>query len=111
LRSRRAYLRLDLRADVRADLVVVRLADVRVDFLADVRLERRRAGTFLPLRRASESPMAIACLRLFTVLPLRPVFSVPFLRRRIALLTVFEAAREYFAMSLSFAGGVACRNG
>jgi hypothetical protein len=103
LRSRRAYLRLDLRADVRADLVVVRLADVR--------LERRRAGTFLPLRRASESPMAIACLRLFTVLPLRPLFSVPFLRRRIALLTVFEAAREYFAMSLSFAGGVACRNG
>jgi hypothetical protein len=32
-------------------------------------------GTFLPFLRASESPMAIACFRLFTVLPLRPLFS------------------------------------
>jgi hypothetical protein len=40
--------------------------------------------------------MAIACLRLFTFLPLRPDFSVPFLRRRIALSTRFDAALPYF---------------
>src|ERR1700722_4517518 len=49
-------------------------------------------GTFLPFLRASDSPMAIACLRLFTVPPLPPLplLSVPFLRRSIALLTLFE---------------------
>ena len=77
-----------------------RLLDRRVDLRRAVPLERR-AGTFLPFRRASESPMAIACLRLFTVLPLRPLFNVPFLRRLIALWTVFEAPREYLAMSVS----------
>jgi len=46
--------------------------------------ERLREGTFWPFSRASLSPMAIACLRLFTVRPERPLFSVPFLRRRIA---------------------------
>src|SRR5262245_56360493 len=41
--------------------------------------------------------MAIACLRLFTVPPLppRPLLSVPFLRRRIALSTRFDAAFPY----------------
>ncbi len=34
------------------------------------------AGTFPPARRASESPMAMACLRLFTFLP-EPLLSVP----------------------------------
>src|SRR5690242_14879960 len=52
-------------------------------------------GTFFPFFRASESPMAMACLRLFTFLPLRPLFSAPFLRRLIALSTSFEALREY----------------
>jgi hypothetical protein len=33
-------------------------------------------GTLAPLRRASESPMAMACLRLFTFRPL-PDFSLP----------------------------------
>ena len=37
----------------------------------------------------------MACLRLFTVLPL-PDFSVPFLRRRIALATRLDAAFPYF---------------
>jgi hypothetical protein len=39
--------------------------------------------------------MAIACLRLFTFLPLLPDLSVPFLRRRIALSTRFDAALPY----------------
>ena len=34
-------------------------------------------ATFLPLRRASDRPIAIACFRLFTVFPLRPLLSVP----------------------------------
>jgi hypothetical protein len=40
-------------------------------------------GAFFSLR-ASESPMAIACFRLFTVLPLRPLLRVPSLRSCIA---------------------------
>ena len=34
-------------------------------------------GTFAPALRASDKPMAIACLRLFTVFPDRPLFSLP----------------------------------
>src|SRR5581483_5568210 len=34
-------------------------------------------GTLSPSLRASERPIAIACLRLFTVLPLRPDLSLP----------------------------------
>jgi hypothetical protein len=34
-------------------------------------------GTFPPAARASESPIAIACLRLVTFLPERPDFSLP----------------------------------
>jgi len=34
-------------------------------------------GTLPPSRRASESPMAMACLRLFTFLPEPPLLSVP----------------------------------
>ena len=30
-------------------------------------------GTLAPFLRASDSPMAMACLRLLTVLPLRPL--------------------------------------
>jgi hypothetical protein len=52
-------------------------------------------GTFAPLLRASESPIAMACLRLFTVLPERPLFNVPRFRRRIALLTHFPADFPY----------------
>jgi hypothetical protein len=53
-------------------------------------------GTFLPLARASESPIAMACLRLFTVLPERPLFKVPALRFFIARSTSAEAFLEYF---------------
>ena len=61
-------------------------------------LEELLRGTFAPFARASDSPMAIACLRLFTVPPFppRPLFSVPFFRRRIALPTLLLAARPYF---------------
>jgi hypothetical protein len=52
-------------------------------------------GTFLPLDRASDRPIAIACLRLFTFRPL-PDLSVPFFRRRIALSTSLLALSEYF---------------
>jgi hypothetical protein len=52
-------------------------------------------GTFLPLALASDSPIAIACLRLLTFLPERPLFSVPDLRFFIARLTSVDAFFEY----------------
>jgi hypothetical protein len=63
-----------------------------------VRLLVRLRGTFAPFSRASESPIAIACLRLFTVPPLppRPRLSVPFFRRCIALSTRLDADFPYF---------------
>lgn len=63
------------------------------DFLpADV-----RDGTFPPFFLASDRPIAIACLRLFTLRP-EPLFSVPRFRRRIALSTVCPAFLPYFAI-------------
>jgi hypothetical protein len=53
-------------------------------------------GTFFPARRASESPMAIACLRLWTFRPVLPDRSVPCLRSLIALPTLREAPLPYF---------------
>jgi hypothetical protein len=54
----------------------------------------RFLGTLPPFERASDNPIAIACLRLFTFPPLPPgpERSVPFLRRRIALATRLPAA-------------------
>ncbi len=54
-------------------------------------------GTFAPFLRASDRPIAIACLRLFTVPPFppRPDLRVPFFLRRIALATVLPAAFPY----------------
>jgi len=59
------------------------------------RLDLRFFGTRAPFLRASDRPIAIACLRLFTLRPLRPLLSVPRLRLRIALATVLDAPREY----------------
>ena len=59
-------------------------------------------GTLAPFFRASERPIAIACLRLFTVLPLLPDLRVPFLRRRIALSTRFDAALPYLLLPEDF---------
>jgi hypothetical protein len=53
-------------------------------------------GTFFPSARASESPIAIACLRLLTFLLDRPLFSVPALRFFIARSTLADAFFEYF---------------
>jgi hypothetical protein len=52
-------------------------------------------GTFFPLALASDSPIAIACLRLLTFLPERPLFRVPALRFFIARLTSVDAFFEY----------------
>jgi hypothetical protein len=52
-------------------------------------------GTFPPARRASESPIAIACLRLVTFFPERPLLSVPALRSFIAFPTFSDAFFPY----------------
>jgi hypothetical protein len=64
-------------------------------FLAVFRLFEVFFGTFLPAALASERPIAIACLRLFTFRPERPLFSVPALRFFIARSTLAEAFFEY----------------
>lgn len=53
-------------------------------------------GTFAPALRASDSPIAIACFRLVTFLPLRPLFSFPRFMARISVATLLPAAGEYF---------------
>ena len=53
-------------------------------------------GTFLPSALASESPIAIACFRLVTFLPERPLFNVPALRFFITRSTSADAFLEYF---------------
>jgi hypothetical protein len=47
-----------------------------------------RFGTLAPARRASDRPIAIACLRLVTFLPDRPLRKVPRLRSRIVFSTL-----------------------
>lgn len=86
-----------------ARLVVARLApDFRAeDFRAEDFFAPRLlggGGTFSPFSRASESPMAIACSRLFTrpPCPYLPLFKVPRFWRWSALPTVLLAARLYF---------------
>jgi hypothetical protein len=76
------------------------LFDLRPDFL-----ERFFApffgGTFFPSRLASDNPIAIACLRLLTLRPDRPLFKVPALRFFIVRLTLADAFFEYLrAMTL-----------
>ncbi|HEX7120834.1 MAG TPA: hypothetical protein VF178_00600, partial [Gemmatimonadaceae bacterium] len=62
-----------------------------------VLLLRDRAGTLAPFFRASERPIATACLRLVTrpPCPCLPRRRVPFLRRRIALSTLRLALGPY----------------
>jgi hypothetical protein len=62
-------------------------------------------GTFLPLALASERPIAIACLRLFTFRPERPLFNVPALRFFIVRLTSLDAFLEYFRAMIIPPGG------
>ena len=54
-------------------------------------------GTFAPALRASERPIAIACLRLFTFFPERPLLSVPRFFSCIAFLTLLFAFGPYLA--------------
>jgi hypothetical protein len=65
-----------------------------LDFLDDDLL----AGTLPPSRRACDSPMAIACFRLLTFLPERPLFNVPRFRSRMAFPTFSDAFLPYRAM-------------
>lgn len=58
-------------------------------------------GTLPPSRRASESPIAIACLGLVTFLPELPLRNVPRLRSCIALATLSDAFLPYLAMAAS----------
>src|SRR6185436_5473909 len=60
----------------------------------------RLRGTLPPARRASERPIAIACLRLVTFLPERPLRSVPRLRSCIARLTLLCAFLLYFFFAI-----------
>jgi hypothetical protein len=53
------------------------------------------AGTLPPSRRASERPMAMACLRLVTFLPEPPLRSVPALRSCITFSTLSWAFLPY----------------
>jgi len=77
------------------------------DFLEDDFL---RDGTLPPSRRASERPIAIACLRLVTFFPEPPLFSVPCLRSCIAFSTLSDAFLPYFAMRfVSFAQRKMCK--
>lgn len=57
-------------------------------------------GTLAPFFLASESPIAIACLRLFTLPPFPPGpdLRVPRFLRRIADSTVLPAALPYFRL-------------
>jgi hypothetical protein len=55
-------------------------------------------GTLPPARRASDRPMAMACFRLVTFFPDRPLLNVPLLRSRIALFTFCDAFFPYLAI-------------
>jgi hypothetical protein len=52
-------------------------------------------GTFCPAALASESPIAIACSRLVTLRPERPLLNVPALRFFTARSTEADAFFEY----------------
>jgi hypothetical protein len=60
------------------------------------------AGTLPPSRRASDKPMAIACLRLFTFFPVLPLLSVPCFRSCIAFSTLSCAFFPYFFDAIVF---------
>src|SRR6185312_6217430 len=57
-------------------------------------------GTFLPSRRASDRPIAMACLRLFTFLPLRPILRRPRLNSCISRSTFLLALGLYLRREL-----------
>jgi hypothetical protein len=72
------------------------LADFLAVFFAVFFFAAALFGTFFPFALASERPIAIACLRLLTFRPERPLFKVPALRFFITRSTSAEAFLEYF---------------
>ena len=64
------------------------------------------AGTLAPALRASERPIAIACLTRHLLAG--PLFSVPFLRSSITFLTLDCAFLPYVAMTVSFLRHARC---
>jgi len=56
------------------------------------------SGTFAPALRAFDNPIATACFLLFTVLPLRPLFSLPRFIARISVATLLPAAGDIFEL-------------
>jgi len=64
--------------------------------------DERFRGTLAPFFRASDNPMAMACLRLLTVLPLRPLFSDPRFIRCMADFTFLPAEAPYLRLLLRF---------
>src|SRR5262249_61497250 len=65
------------------------------------------AGTLAPFLRASDRPMAPACLGLVTFLPDLPLFSLPCLNSRMASWTVSCAFGLYFLV-IVFSSASAC---
>ena len=63
-------------------------------------------GTLAPARRASDNPIATACLRLVTFLPELPLRNVPRLRSCIVFLTFDCAVVPYLGMVISIAAGL-----
>jgi hypothetical protein len=55
-------------------------------------------GTLAPFFRALERPMAMACFRLVTFLPLRPLFSLPRFISCTSCFTSLPAAGLYFLL-------------
>ena len=78
------------------------LADFFAVFFPDFFAADFLGGTFAPARRASDSPIAIACLRLFTFLPERPLSNLPVFRSCITFLTFDCAFFPYFGMLFSY---------
>ena len=64
-------------------------------------------GTFAPAFLASDSPIAMACLRLLTRLPPLPLFKVPRFRSCIARLTFWDAFLPYLAICYLLIGPIA----
>lgn len=79
------------------DLVADLVALFPVDFFAAALEAPFFDGTFSPFSLASESPMATACLREVTFLPL-PLRSSPCFISCIASFTFLPAPFEYFAI-------------
>ena len=78
------------------DFLLLLFLDEDEDFFALLFFADDFFGTLAPSLRASDNPIAMACFRLVTFLPLRPLFSVPLFFSRIVRATFFCAFGPYF---------------